>query len=137
MFMEPGVSYVYFTYGVHFCFNIVTGSTNKPAAVLIRSLEPSEGVQAMRLHRALHRHSPLPLRALCQGPACLCQAFMIDRALDQYDMLQPDSALFVEQGESLSDNDVINTPRIRVRGDERALTVKWRWAHLNSPYVSR
>lgn len=137
MFMEPGASYVYFTYGVHFCFNIVTGSINQPAAVLIRSLEPSEGVQVMRSHRAVHGRSQLPLRALCQGPACVCQALMIDRSLDQYDMLQPDSVLFVEQGESLPDNDVINTPRIRVRGDERALTVKWRWAQLKSPYVSR
>lgn len=137
MYMAPGTVYVYFTYGVHYCLNIVTENANQPAAVLIRSLEPTEGIQAMQSHRAIHRRSPLALRDLCRGPACLCQALLIDRLLNQYDMLQPRSILYIEHGEPLPDQAVINTPRIRVRGDERALTVKWRWAQRDSSYVSR
>ncbi len=137
MFMQAGTSYVYFTYGVHFCFNIVTECAGQPAAVLIRSLEPDEGIEQMRQYRMKHRHRAIAKHELCRGPACVCQALQIDRTLDRYDMLQGGSILFVEQDTSRPDHEVCNTPRIRVRGDQQALDRLWRWAIKDNACVSR
>ncbi len=136
MFGEAGVAYVYFTYGMHFCFNIVAESAHVPAAVLIRALEPREGIEAMIEHRA-RADSPAPaLRDLCRGPARLCKALTIDRALNGYDLIQPVATLFIEEDAGAPDGDVRTTPRLRVRGDENALTVPWRWHIKGSAFAS-
>ena len=136
MFGEAGVAYVYFTYGMHFCFNAVAETAHVPAAVLIRALEPREGVKAMMDNRT-REDSPTPaLRDLCRGPARLCKALKIDRALNGYDLIQPTAALFIEEDAETSDDKVLTTPRLRVSGDEKAITVLWRWCIKGSACVS-
>ena len=136
MYGEAGFTYVYFTYGMHYCFNIVTESVEIPAAVLIRALEPVEGLQQMTKNRALTRaHSPT-LRDLCRGPARLCQAMNIDRTLDGYNLVQPSSELFIEEGIHIHDNQIQAAPRVRVHGTKSDVNQLWRWFIRSSTYVS-
>jgi DNA-3-methyladenine glycosylase len=138
MFASPGTAYVYFTYGMYHCLNIVTESEGIPAAVLIRALEPVEGVARMHHIRASRSKSgkPIALRDLCRGPGRLCLALEIDKRLNAYDMLQEKSALYVEQGTPYPDAQMRASPRIGVFGDETALNAKWRWYVAGNIFVS-
>lgn len=138
MFLRPGTAYVYFTYGMYYCLNLVTEDEGIPSAVLIRALEPLEGITAMQKHRAAYSKSarPILLRDLCRGPARLCMALDVDKQLNAYDMLQPKSVLFVEHGSALADSQVRTSPRVGVFGDETALAVEWRWFVAGNAYVS-
>jgi DNA-3-methyladenine glycosylase len=99
MYARGGTAYVYFTYGMHWCMNIVCGKVDEPVAVLLRALEPLEGEERMRGLRSAGRKAAGPLRTqdLCSGPAKLCAAMGIDRAMNGVDMLRSD-ALFIEMG---------------------------------------
>ncbi len=132
MYGPPGHAYVYFIYGMHHCFNVVTERKGYPAAVLVRALEPLEGVELMRARR-----SGRPDAQLTGGPARLCQALEIDRRFDGADLCAPDALLFLEEGAAVPDEAVVTGPRIGVRGDEVALTVPWRFYVRDSRYVSR
>jgi DNA-3-methyladenine glycosylase len=82
MWGQGGLAYVYFTYGMHFCMNVVASRPGDPQAVLIRALEPTEGQGLMRRRRTSARRD----EQLCSGPAKLCQALDIDRGLDAVDL---------------------------------------------------
>jgi len=153
MYGPPGHAYVYFIYGMHHCFNVVTGREGTPAAVLLRALEPLEGLEVMRAlripgpassgcsPRAEGRRGSMPDVQLTSGPARLCQALGIDRRFDGADLCAPDALLFIEEEEKedaiVPNEDAANGPRIRVRGDEVALAVPWRFYVRDSRYVSR
>ncbi|MCB0252430.1 MAG: DNA-3-methyladenine glycosylase [Anaerolineae bacterium] len=127
MYGAPGLAYVYFIYGMYFCLNVVTETEGFPAAILIRGIEPDEGIAAMAARRAGR------LRNLADGPGKLCQAMAIDRALNCHD-LTAGRELWIEPGESVADGAVSATPRINVRGDETAINVLWRLvARLAAP----
>jgi DNA-3-methyladenine glycosylase len=130
MFGRPGHAYVYFIYGMHHCFNIVTAREGYPAAVLVRALEPVSGIEAMRRRRKGRRDTELT-----NGPAKLCYALNVDRELDGADLVAG-SELWLECGEGVPDDQIATGPRINVRGDERALSVPWRFWVRNNPYVS-
>ncbi len=96
MYLGPGRAYVYFTYGMHHCFNVVCGEEGEPVAVLVRALEPIEGIERMRRRRA--RGGVVPAdRDLCRGPGNLCRALGIELAQDGID-LATDKGLWVEAG---------------------------------------
>jgi DNA-3-methyladenine glycosylase len=130
MYGPAGHAYVYLIYGMHHCFNIVTDQDGFPAAVLVRALEPVEGLDAMRVHRAGRRGVELT-----NGPAKLCYALRIDRTLDGTDLVLGRQVTI--EADSVVDAELIRRgPRIGVRGDERALTVPWRLWVAENPYVS-
>ncbi|NPA90098.1 MAG: DNA-3-methyladenine glycosylase [Chloroflexi bacterium] len=131
MFGPPGYAYVYLIYGVHHCLNVVTERPGYPAAVLIRALEPVEGVEVMRRLRGGRAD-----RELTNGPGKLCQALAIDLRFNGHDLCLG-RELWVAQGESVPPEEIVRGPRVGVRGDERALTVPWRFAIRGNPYVSR
>jgi DNA-3-methyladenine glycosylase len=116
MFGPPGLSYVYFTYGMHHCFNVVAGEVDEPAAVLIRGGIVIEGLEAALANRGwtAAKHAANPA-ALADGPAKLCRALAIDRGLNAID-LTTDARLHLEAAEGGSEDEtsVIRTPRIGV-----------------------
>ncbi|MDQ4089908.1 MAG: DNA-3-methyladenine glycosylase [Actinomycetota bacterium] len=87
MFGPPGHLYVYFTYGMHFCANVVCGTDGEASAVLLRGLTPIAGLDAMRAARGPAARRD---RDLCSGPGKLCQAFGLDRSFDGADLVTGD-----------------------------------------------
>ena len=96
MYLPGGHAYVYFIYGMHHCLNVVCGARDEGVAVLVRALEPTEGIERMRCNRPAARN----VMQLCSGPGKLAQAMAIDRSLDGAD-LRVAGALFIEQTRTL------------------------------------
>jgi DNA-3-methyladenine glycosylase len=128
MFGLPGRLYVYFTYGMHFCMNVVTGRDGEGSAVLLRAVEPLEGLDRMAEHRGLE--SP---RLLCAGPGRLCQAFAVGREQNGTDLVTgPD--VRIERGSPVSEHEVVAGPRV---GITVALEQPWRFVVATSRFLSR
>jgi len=139
MFCEGGHLYVYFTYGMHFCANIVTGQNGIGEAVLIRAVEPLVGIDMMRINRygsnksliltSLNRKS---LINLTNGPAKFCQAFGIARQENGMDLLN--SEISITEGESVPLKLIKRSIRI---GIQQGVEKKWRFFIKGNPWVSR
>ena len=128
MFGPPGRLYVYFTYGMHFCMNVVTGVEGEGSAVLLRAGEPLEGLDEMRMRRGVD-----DARALCSGPGRLCQALGVTRTDNGTDLVAG-NALSLHAGMPVRPGDVAVTPRVGIRsGIERP----WRFVRVGDPFVSR
>jgi len=127
MWAQPGTAYVYFTYGMHHCLNVSCYQKDHPAAVLIRAIEPTEGIDTMRANRAgtKPRKRPLRDRDLTNGPGKLCQALGIDLALDGADLLQSPQLSIYERVETIEPARIRATPRIGL-GEVGA----WKEKHL-------
>jgi DNA-3-methyladenine glycosylase len=107
MWGQPGYSYVYFTYGMHWLLNAVAEPEGFPAAVLIRAVEPEAGLRRMR-----RRRGSRPDNILADGPAKLCQAFALDGAHNQLDLCDPASMLTIVPGRGVPDEAVTAGPRV-------------------------
>ncbi|MFN9992801.1 MAG: DNA-3-methyladenine glycosylase [Phycisphaerales bacterium] len=112
MFADPGVCYVYFTYGMHHCFNLSCGALGDPQAVLLRALEPLDGHDVMR---ELRDREDIADRLLCRGPANLAKAFAIERSVDGVDTVTSDE-LYIElvRRRAPRSSSMGNTPRIGI-----------------------
>lgn len=128
LYGPPGTSYVYFIYGVHWCFNAVTRDEGQPSAVLVRALEPVEGIELMRMRRPAARRDV----DLTNGPGKLCAALGIDAAHNAIPLQRP--PLVVRAGVPVPAARVQITPRIGIR---EAADWPLRWIVADSPYVSR
>ena len=128
MFGPPGHAYVYFTYGMHHCMNVVTGSTGEGSAVLLRAAEPLEGLEEMARRRGRNDH-----RALCSGPGRLCQALGIDRAENGLDLVRG-RLLWLLEGAPVAPSTISVGPRVGITsGTERP----WRFSVQGDRFVSR
>jgi DNA-3-methyladenine glycosylase len=125
MFGPPGHAYVYRSYGIHWCLNLVCGEEGLPEAVLIRALEPTKGLAKQRARRGLE-----DVRALCSGPGKLCQALAITREHDGAPLDRPPFRL--ERRESVPE--IVTGPRI---GITQATELSWRYAEAGSRFLSR
>lgn len=114
MWAQPGTAYVYFTYGMHHCLNVSCYQADHPAAVLIRAIEPAEGIEIMRANRAgtKPRKHPLKDSDLTNGPGKLCQALAIDLELDGIDLLQSPHLAISGPFGSVGADRIAATPRI-------------------------
>jgi DNA-3-methyladenine glycosylase len=136
MFGPPGYAYVYFTYGKHWMLNVVTETDGFPAAVLVRALQPVEGVRTMQALREGKGRSRSE-RELTSGPARLTQALSIDKAFNGADLVAGDQ-LWLERGEALPDEAVGHGPRIGIKyAAEKDQKAPWRFWIRDNPYVSR
>lgn len=126
MFREPFHAYVYLIYGANFCFNISSEAAGTGAGILVRSLEPIEGVKLMQ-----ERRRTLVMRDLCRGPGRLCQALAIDRSLDGA-YLPRHSGLWIAEP-ARPGSPVGSSRRI---GITRAATRRLRFYERGNPFVS-
>lgn len=126
MFGPAGNLYVYFTYGMHYCCNVVTGKEGEGAAVLIRAVEPLEGEEYMIEQRHITGLE------LCNGPAKLCQALSIDKQLNGHDL--GSRPLTLQLLQPLPREQITQTTRI---GITKATDKPWRFYISRNPYVSR
>lgn len=131
MYGAPGIAYVYRIYGVHWCLNAVTDAQHFPAAVLIRALEPVEGIEVMRRRRSLPTRA-LRDRELCSGPGRLAAALAITGTLDGHRLNH--SPLWISEGDAVPDAMVTSAPRV---GITRAADWPLRFYLRGSPWISR
>jgi DNA-3-methyladenine glycosylase len=125
MFGPAGHAYVYRSYGIHWCLNLVCGAEGVPEAALVRALEPTAGLDRQRRRRGVEA-----LRALCSGPGKLCQALGIT---GEHDGLPLDRVPFrLEQRKNVPE--IVAAPRI---GITRATELNWRYIDAHSPFSSR
>ena len=128
MFWEPGHCYVYLIYGMHYCFNIVTEKRDFGAAVLVRALEPIDGVALM--HK---RRKQSDQRSLTNGPGKLCQALGIDKGFLGEHLLQS-TKIRLERDVTYPASSIAVRTRI---GISQATDLPWRFYVKNNPFVSR
>jgi DNA-3-methyladenine glycosylase len=133
MFGPPGHAYVYFTYGIHWMFNIVTGRPGEANAVLLRALEPVAGVAVMRENRNGRSRSQLT-----NGPAKLTQALAIDKSLNGANLCAADGVVWVEDAPPVDPAHIRRGPRIGLgKTPEPWLSMPWRYWLADNPYVSK
>ena len=125
MFGPPGHAYVYRSYGIHWCLNLVCEPEGVPSAVLVRALEPVQGLDEMRARRGLAE-----VRLLASGPGRLCQALGITREQDGLPLDRPPFELR-ERAEPVQ---VLAGARV---GITRATELPWRYVEAGSPFLSR
>jgi DNA-3-methyladenine glycosylase len=129
MFGDAGFSYIYFTYGMHHCFNVVTNKEGVGEAVLIRALEPIEGVEEM----FARREKAVKETDLLSGPGKFCQAFDLSTKQSGIDLLESHELYLVKAAPKKSERIGVST---RV-GLTVAVDKKWRFYLEGNPFVSR
>jgi DNA-3-methyladenine glycosylase len=125
MFGPPGVAYVYRSYGIHWCINFVCEKEGSASAVLIRALQPTQGIPAMRRRRGLHDE-----RSLCSGPGKLTEALGITRKHNGMSLDAPPIALYAR----VERPDIIAGVRI---GITKAVELPWRYGLKGSKFLSK
>lgn len=133
MFNDGGYFYVYFTYGAHFCCNIVTGKKDHGTAVLIRAVEPLAGIKKM----SLNRYNKITLTEkeklnLTSGPGKVCEAFGITK--EHYGLDLTGDKIFLLDRPKLKKSEIVITKRI---GIKKSVDLPWRFYIKDNPYVSR
>ncbi|HZI87525.1 MAG TPA: DNA-3-methyladenine glycosylase [Pyrinomonadaceae bacterium] len=130
MYGLGGTVYIFFVYGMYNQFNVVTNVEDVPHAVLVRALQPIEGIELMR-----QRRHGQPDRNLTNGPGKLCIALGIDRRLDRADLLG--NQVWLEDGKHMPSRKIASGPRIGIDYAEEWVEKRWRFWVRDNQYVSR
>lgn len=130
MYQTGGVAYVYFVYGMYYQFNVVSNGKDVPHAILVRALEPVEGIEFMRKRRYTH-----PDHNLTNGPGKLCIAMGIDRELDGTDLLG--NQVWLEDYQNIPSSKISKGPRVGIDYAEEWVDKPWRFWIEKNTYVSR
>lgn len=137
MFEEAGIAYIYLIYGMYNCLNAVTNDVNKPEAVLIRALEPLEGVDEMAKNRFKVDFKDLSkqqTKSLTNGPGKLCMALDIDKSLNKEKL--DGNKLYIKFPDILEDFTILKSKRIGIDYAEEAIDYLWRFYIKDNKYVS-
>jgi DNA-3-methyladenine glycosylase len=129
MFEAGGRLYVYFTYGMHYCINLVVGRKGVGEAVLIRAAEPVQGIEIMQANRKI-----TDIKSLTNGPGKLAQALGINDTSLSGKILNKSSILLEPPTATINQADIVSTPRV---GISQAIDLPWRFYIRNNPYVSK
>ncbi len=127
---EGGYAYVYLIYGMYICMNIVTNKVDIPEVLLIRALEPLEGIEIMKKRRKTD-----DIKKLCSGPGKLCQAMGITK--ENYGDDLCGERLYLEEGPKLQKEQIVKSKRINIEYAQEAKDYLWRFTIKENPYVSR
>jgi DNA-3-methyladenine glycosylase len=127
LYERPGLSYVYFIYGVHWCFNAVTRARGLPSAVLVRALEPLSGIELMKERRG----EGIRDINLTNGPGKLCEALGIDGEMNGLSLQR--APLVIRQGKTIPEDEIVTGPRI---GITKAADWPLRYSIRDNPWVS-
>lgn len=130
MYMQGGHAYIYFIYGIHYCLNAVTRDSQTPEAVLIRALEPLDGIEQMKTLRNCKE-----MKNLTNGPGKLCQALKIDKSQNKIPLWKS-KELFIEVGDSLG-FDIYTTKRVGVDYAGEAKNWPLRFYIQGSKFISK
>jgi len=132
MFKGGGTLYVYFTYGMYFCANVVTGYPEDGCAILIRGIEPIAGIESMSKARFNKLElSDSEQKKLTNGPGKICQAFYIDKSDNGTSLLS--DTIFILDSKNYDKNEIISSRRI---GIKKSVDLPWRYFLKNNQYVS-
>ena len=136
LFKSAGIAYVYKIYGMYNCMNIVTGTEGDPQGVLIRAIEPIDGIEIMSENRFKKPFSDLKSREifnLTSGPGKLCIAFNIDKSLNAHSIFSDELFLYEDD---FKDFNIVYSKRIGIDYAEEAKDFLWRYYINDNKYVS-
>ena len=133
MFEEGGLLYVYFTYGMYYCCNVVTGEKDERTAILLRAVEPIEGTDTIALNRFGKTNiSSKEKLNLTSGPGKLCMAFKINKKHNGTDLTSDN--IFILNNRKIPEDKIVTTTRI---GIKKSIELPWRFYIKDNPYVSK
>lgn len=132
MFKEGGHSYIYLIYGMYYCFNVVTAEKDNPHAVLIRGVEPLEGLDYIKENRKIKSNK---IENLTNGPGKLSQALKIDKNLDRCSLVEDSSLYIVDNGKK--EFEIDSSPRVNIDYAEEYKDKKWRFFIKGNNFISK
>ncbi|MDW7673757.1 MAG: DNA-3-methyladenine glycosylase [Bacillota bacterium] len=133
MFHSGGHAYIYFIYGMYYCFNVVTNLKDKPEAVLIRAVEPIAGLDIIKESRCIKSKK---IADLTNGPGKLCQALNINKALNGYNLVSGDQ-LYIKENPQQHKFSIKSAKRINIDYAEEYIDMPWRFYIKDNPFVSK
>ncbi|GFZ34053.1 putative 3-methyladenine DNA glycosylase [Clostridium zeae] len=142
LYGPPGIVYVFSIYGMYHCFNIITKEEGTAEGVLIRAIEPVDGIEEMakrRFNKTIESLTNAQMKALTNGPSKLCIAFGINKQDNWVDMTENDE-LYLEESlnnKNISDEDIVETTRIGIDYAEEAVHFPWRFYIKDNKWISK
>lgn len=124
-----GFAYIYLIYGMHYCMNIVANEEDRPEAVLLRAIEPTEGIDIMKIRRKTEK-----IQNLCNGPGKLCQAMGIDKSHYGIDLCG--TTMYLEASKDSNQTEVIASKRINIDYAEQSRDNLWRFTRKDNKFIS-
>lgn len=129
MYEHGGVAYIYLIYGMYHCLNVVSSKKDHPEAVLIRALEPCDGIEWLKTKSRVQQE-----KKILNGPGKLCKVLEIDKNLNAHDFTQ--RPLWIEEGKEISPLHIVCSPRINIAYAEEWISKPLRYSIKDSPYIS-
>ncbi len=134
MFEPGGVAYIYLCYGIHHLFNIVTANAGEPHAILVRAIDPTEGIETMLNRRKMSVVKP----QLTAGPGVLTQALGIKKQYSGISLVEQGTPIWIEdRGNNIAEDQIIASPRVGIDYAEECALWDWRFRVKNSKWTSK
>lgn len=140
LYGEPGISYVFSIYGMYECFNVISKEKGSPEGILIRAVEPIDGLEKIAQNRFLKSYDTLTakeIKNLTNGPSKLCIALDINKKVHNFMDLVKSKELYIEDGDIINSSDIVETTRVGIDYAEEAVDFPWRFYVKNNIYVSK